>query len=101
MSRWLSLFLFAPALLLAACLRHENDPGQGGLTVGENRELDEAAAMLEARPKAPAPPEEPPAVPQSHAPVPQLDNNPPGAQPAQQRPGQLGGIGRAGADQRQ
>ncbi|MXP31141.1 hypothetical protein [Parerythrobacter jejuensis] len=34
---------------LAACGPGENDPGPGGVTVGEAQALDEAAAMIEAR----------------------------------------------------
>lgn len=33
--------------LLSACGPGENDPGPGGVTVGEAKALDEAAAMLE------------------------------------------------------
>lgn len=35
------------ALLLAACGAGDNDPGPGGVTVGEARALDEAAEMLD------------------------------------------------------
>lgn len=35
-------------LLLAACGQSDDDPGPGGVTVGEARALDEAAAMVEA-----------------------------------------------------
>jgi hypothetical protein len=38
--------LIAP---LAACGQGENEPGPGGVTVGEARALDEAAEMLEER----------------------------------------------------
>ena len=41
------------ALAIAACGPSENDPGPGGVTVGEAQALDEAAAMLEDR-KLPA-----------------------------------------------
>lgn len=45
-------FLF-PALALmpalAACGPSDNDPGPGGVTVGEARALDEAAAMIDER----------------------------------------------------
>jgi hypothetical protein len=34
-------------LLLAGCGEQDNDPGPGGVTVGEARALDEAAEMLE------------------------------------------------------
>lgn len=36
-------------LLLAACGKADNDPGPGGVTVGEARALDEAAEMIEQR----------------------------------------------------
>jgi hypothetical protein len=45
-----------PALalsLLAACGQKDTDPGPGGVSVGEARALDEAAAMLEQRRLAP------------------------------------------------
>jgi hypothetical protein len=35
--------------LLAGCGAGDNDPGPGGVTVGEARALDEAAEMLDAR----------------------------------------------------
>ena len=35
--------------LLAACGPNETDPGKGGVTVAEERALDEAAEMLEQR----------------------------------------------------
>ncbi|MDZ4308383.1 hypothetical protein [Allopontixanthobacter sp.] len=53
--------------VLTACGPADNDPGPGGVTVGEARALDEAAEMLEAR-RAPAetivtePPEDGPAT---------------------------------------
>ena len=37
----------AAALLLAGCGPNDNDPGPGGVTVGEARALDEAAEMLD------------------------------------------------------
>ena len=37
------------ALALAACNTEDNDPGPGGVSVGEARALDEAAEMIEAR----------------------------------------------------
>lgn len=37
------------ALLLAGCGKADNAPGPGGITVGEARALDEAAAMLDQR----------------------------------------------------
>ena len=36
-------------LWLAACGPSDNDPGPGGVTVGEARALDEAAEMIEQR----------------------------------------------------
>jgi hypothetical protein len=51
----------AGALLLAACGSGENDPGPGGVTVGEAKALDEAAEMLEQQrldPAELAPPDE-------------------------------------------
>lgn len=84
-------------LTLTGCLRHENDPGQGGLTIGENKELDAAAAELDARPKAPAPPvgatSPTSAPPPASAPPQGQAGAQPQAAPAQ-RPS-LGGIGRA------
>jgi hypothetical protein len=41
-------------LALSACGKSDSDPGPGGVTVGEARALDEAAAMLDER----RPPEE-------------------------------------------
>ncbi|WP_067734541.1 hypothetical protein [Novosphingobium naphthalenivorans] len=41
--------LLSCLLALAACGKADNDPGPGGVTVGEARALDEAAAMLDAR----------------------------------------------------
>jgi len=35
------------SLLLAGCSPDDNDPGPGGVSVGEARALDEAAAMLD------------------------------------------------------
>ena len=39
----------AGLLTLAACGKADNDPGPGGVTVGEAKALDEAAEMLEQR----------------------------------------------------
>ncbi|WP_404479763.1 hypothetical protein [Novosphingobium sp. BL-52-GroH] len=52
---------FALVLSLGACSKPDTAPGPGGVTMGEARALDEAAAMLdERRPPAealqPAPP---------------------------------------------
>lgn len=44
-----SVAALACAVTLAACEPGENDPGPGGVTVGEARALDEAAEMLEQR----------------------------------------------------
>ncbi len=44
-----ALTLSVLCLLLAACGPGENEPGPGGVTVGEARALDDAAAMLDAR----------------------------------------------------
>ncbi len=60
MRRFISL---AAILLLAACGKADNEPGPGGVTVGEARALDEAAEMVEGQrlppelvqPAAPAP----------------------------------------------
>lgn len=46
--------LLSLPLLLAACGQPDSDAGPGGVTQGEARALDEAAAMLDERPKAPA-----------------------------------------------
>jgi len=46
------LALLLAALLLAGCQK-DTDPGPGGVTVGEARALDEAAAILEQRPAPP------------------------------------------------
>lgn len=39
----------AASLLLTTCGPAENDPGPGGVTVGEAKMLDEAAEMLDER----------------------------------------------------
>jgi hypothetical protein len=43
--------ILAPVALLAlaACGKSDNDPGPGGVSVGEARALDEAAEMIEQR----------------------------------------------------
>ena len=43
----LRLAVVAAALLLTGCGKKDSDPGPGGVTVGEARALDEAAAMLD------------------------------------------------------
>ena len=45
-SRMKQLALIA-LLALAACHKADNEPGPGGVSVGEARQLDEAAAMVE------------------------------------------------------
>ena len=41
-------------IALSACSAIDNDPGPGGVTVGEAKALDEAAEMLEKRGRSPA-----------------------------------------------
>lgn len=43
--------VFTPMMILAlaGCGPAENEPGPGGVTVGEARALDEAAEMIEAK----------------------------------------------------
>lgn len=41
--------LLLAVLALSACGKSDSDPGPGGVTVGEARALDEAAAMLDER----------------------------------------------------
>lgn len=41
--------LIALTIAVAGCSRTDNDPGPGGVTRGEAKALDEAAAKLEAR----------------------------------------------------
>jgi hypothetical protein len=41
------LVLTASCLLLAACGQRDTDPGPGGVSVGEARALDQAAALLD------------------------------------------------------
>lgn len=38
-------------IALTACSRTDNEPGPGGVTVGEAKALDDAATMLEERDK--------------------------------------------------
>lgn len=44
-----TLSALVPATLLLAGCGSDNDPGPGGVTVGEARALDDAAEMLDAR----------------------------------------------------
>jgi len=55
--RWAAPLL-AGALVLGGCQKADNEPGPGGVTVGEARALDRAAAMIEGQ----APPEPAPAA---------------------------------------
>lgn len=50
----------ATAAFLTACGSAENDPGPGGVTVGEAQALDEAAEMIEQQrlPEGALPPED-------------------------------------------
>jgi hypothetical protein len=50
-------------LLIASCGPGDNDPGPGGVTVGEARALDEAAEMLDAQQAPDAPAEDRPGEP--------------------------------------
>jgi len=68
------LFLPLFCAALTACGPGENEPGPGGVTVGEARALDEAAAMLDAQRSpvdgtatvpAPLPPTASPTAPQT------------------------------------
>jgi hypothetical protein len=43
------LAIVASVLALGACEKADNEPGPGGVTMGEARALDEAAEMIEAR----------------------------------------------------
>jgi hypothetical protein len=54
------LCILVTVSLLAACARSDNDPGPGGVTVGEARALDEAADTIEQR-RMPAEALQPPA----------------------------------------
>jgi len=44
-----SIFTIMSLPLLVACGPAQNDPGPGGVTVGEAKALDEAAKMLDER----------------------------------------------------
>lgn len=41
--------ILASLLLATGCGKSDDDPGPGGVTVGEARALDEAAQMIDAR----------------------------------------------------
>lgn len=41
------ILIAAAVLALAACSKQDNAPGPGGVSVGEAKALDEAAAMIE------------------------------------------------------
>ena len=43
------LIILTASGLISGCGPAENDPGPGGVTVGEAKALDEAAAMLDER----------------------------------------------------
>ena len=47
--RMKAVLVLAATCLLAACGQGDNEPGPGGVTVGEAKALDEAAEMLEQR----------------------------------------------------
>ncbi len=47
--RPLTPLLMAALVLTGGCSRTDNEPGPGGVTVGEAKALDDAAARLEAR----------------------------------------------------
>lgn len=70
------LILFVLLLSLAACGPADNEPGPGGVTVGEAKALDDAAEMLEQRRLPPAAigddvaPQSSPAAPQQAEPAP-------------------------------
>ena len=44
-----SILALLPFILLSACGKSDNDPGPGGVTVGEAKALDQAAEMIEQR----------------------------------------------------
>ena len=60
--------VLAFSLSLAACGQADNEPGPGGVTVGEARALDEAAEMLEQR-RLPAEALRPPGTEQAPSPT--------------------------------
>jgi len=43
------IVLFAAIAALGACQKADNEPGPGGVTMGEARALDDAAQMLDKR----------------------------------------------------
>jgi hypothetical protein len=50
-----SIFTIMSLTLLVGCGPAQNDPGPGGVTVGEAKALDEAAKMLDERNTPPEP----------------------------------------------
>ena len=52
----MALAALAPLVLLAACQKADNEPGPGGVSVGEAKALDRAAAMIEDQPPPAADP---------------------------------------------
>ena len=59
LDRTIPLAALVACLALAGCGKADNDPGPGGVSVGEARALDEAAAMIESRRTLPAEQEQP------------------------------------------
>lgn len=72
--------LLAFPLLLAACEPADNQPGPGGVTVGEAKALDEAAEMLDQQRLPPPAPDEP--APDEGAETPSSPAATPTAEPA-------------------
>jgi len=71
MKTFLSSAIGTCLLALSACGPGENDPGPGGVTVGEAQAIDEAAAMLEAQKLPPDALDNPPQAPQESVQQPQ------------------------------
>ena len=63
----IAALLLTATTLLAGCGTSDNDPGPGGVSAGEARALDEAAAMIESR-RPPEPPATQPNDPATPAP---------------------------------
>ena len=68
-----SALLLLAVLTLAACGKADNEPGPGGVTMGEARALDEAAQMIE---DDRLPPEAVPSIAPPAAPAPQQTPGP-------------------------